>query len=254
LTTRCLIKALQKKETLVKDYYKGSAWKMLSWRRTQSLLNYLQNSVWFRQPRQVRRQAKTTLALAKNDALFQRCSTVNVKTLPYFVKRVLKLNQPLSEQVHSDSLTLANAARYQFRSRTTGRRRVGGRRQRLGNQHAKPQARLSFLRKAIMAPEGYQLVVGDLSQIEPRVLAWLSDYQDMLDIFRAGGDPYAAFGAQMFNIPELTKDSHPDLRQSAKARYLVAAMASVGRRLHPNFVLVSLVRRRSGTRKDFAKR
>ena len=80
--------------------------------------------------------------------------------------------------------------------------------------------RKSFLRKAIMAPEGYQLVVGDLSQIEPRVLAWLSDYEDMLDIFRGGGDPYAAFGAQMFNIPGLTKESHPDLRQSAKSALL----------------------------------
>jgi hypothetical protein len=78
----------------------------------------------------------------------------------------------------------------------------------------------SFLRKAIMAPEGYSLVVGDLSQIEPRVLAWLSDYTEMLDIFRAGGDPYAAFGAQMFNISGLTKESHPDLRQSAKSALL----------------------------------
>jgi hypothetical protein len=71
-----------------------------------------------------------------------------------------------------------------------------------------------------MAPEGHQLVVGDLSQIEPRVLAWLSDYTDMLDIFRSGGDPYAAFGAQMFNIPGLTKETHPDLRQSAKSALL----------------------------------
>jgi DNA polymerase len=78
----------------------------------------------------------------------------------------------------------------------------------------------SFLRKAIMAPEGYQLVVGDLSQIEPRVLAWLSDYHEMLDIFSGGGDPYAAFGAQMFNIPGLNKESHPDLRQSAKSALL----------------------------------
>ena len=78
----------------------------------------------------------------------------------------------------------------------------------------------SFLRKAIMAPDGCQLVVGDLSQIEPRVLAWLADYDDMLDIFRAGGDPYAAFGSQMFNIPGMTKDSHPDLRQSAKSALL----------------------------------
>jgi DNA polymerase len=80
----------------------------------------------------------------------------------------------------------------------------------------------SFLRKAIMAPVGHQLVVGDLSQIEPRVLAWLADYDEMLDIFRAGGDPYAAFGAQMFNIPGMTKESHPVHRQSAKSALLGA--------------------------------
>jgi DNA polymerase len=78
----------------------------------------------------------------------------------------------------------------------------------------------SFLRKAIMAPLGNQLVVGDLSQIEPRVLAWFADYEDMLDIFRSGSDAYAAFGAQMFNIPGLSKESHPDLRQSAKSALL----------------------------------
>ena len=78
----------------------------------------------------------------------------------------------------------------------------------------------SFLRKAIMAPEGYQLVVGDLSQIEPRVLAWLSDYDEMLAIFRSGSDPYAQFGARMFNIPGMTKESHPELRQSAKSALL----------------------------------
>jgi DNA polymerase bacteriophage-type len=73
-----------------------------------------------------------------------------------------------------------------------------------------------------MAPEGYMLVVCDLAQIEPRVLAWLAGYDAMLDIFRAGGDPYAAFGAQMFGIPGLSKDSHPDLRQSAKSALLGA--------------------------------
>jgi DNA polymerase bacteriophage-type len=78
----------------------------------------------------------------------------------------------------------------------------------------------SFLRKAIMAPVGHQLVVGDLSQIEPRVLAWFADYEDLLDIFRSGSDAYAAFGSQMFNIPGLSKESHPDLRQSAKSALL----------------------------------
>lgn len=78
----------------------------------------------------------------------------------------------------------------------------------------------SFLRKAIMAPKGYKIAVGDLSQIEPRVLAWLADYDELLDIFRAKKDAYAMFGSQMFNIDGLTKETHPDLRQSAKSAML----------------------------------
>lgn len=54
------------------------------------------------------------------------------------------------------------------------------------------------------------------------MLAWLADYDAMLDIFRSGGDPYAQFGAQMFNIPGLTKAEYPDLRQSAKSALLGA--------------------------------
>lgn len=78
----------------------------------------------------------------------------------------------------------------------------------------------SFLRKAIMAPEGHVLVVGDLSQIEPRVLAWLAGYDELLGIFRSGQDPYAMFGRQMFNRPDLTKENGPELRQSAKSALL----------------------------------
>jgi len=80
----------------------------------------------------------------------------------------------------------------------------------------------SALRRAIMAPEGYSLVVCDLSQIEPRVLSYLADDLQMLDIFRSGEDAYAAFGAQMFGIPNLTKETHPELRQSAKSALLGA--------------------------------
>lgn len=121
----------------------------------------------------------------------------------------------------------------------------------------------SFLRKAIMAPEGHQLVVGDLSQIEPRVLAWLSDYDEMLDIFRAGGDPYAAFGAQMFNIRGMTKESHPDLRQSAKSALLGAGYglgwASFASQLMVGFLGAPPIRyerafaRKLGASKEFAE-
>lgn len=80
----------------------------------------------------------------------------------------------------------------------------------------------SFLRKALMAPDGYVFVVSDLSQIEPRVLAWLAEYDDMLTIFKSGADPYATFGAQMFGVPGMTAESHPQLRQSAKSALLGA--------------------------------
>jgi DNA polymerase len=78
----------------------------------------------------------------------------------------------------------------------------------------------SFLRKSIKAPSGYSLVVCDLSQIEPRVLAHIADHQGLLDIFSSGQDAYSAFGAQMFGIPGLNKKDHPDLRQSAKSALL----------------------------------
>ena len=78
----------------------------------------------------------------------------------------------------------------------------------------------SFLRKAIMAPEDHVLAVGDLSQIEPRVLAYLAGYEDLLDIFRSGKDAYSMFGAQMFGVPTLSKETHPVLRQSAKSAML----------------------------------
>lgn len=76
------------------------------------------------------------------------------------------------------------------------------------------------LRKSIIAPPGHTIVAGDLSQIEPRVLAHLADYQELIDIFASGKDAYAQFGAGMFGIPDLNRESHPDLRQSAKSALL----------------------------------
>ncbi len=78
------------------------------------------------------------------------------------------------------------------------------------------------LRKSVVAQAAHYVVAGDLSQIEPRVLAYLSDYKELLEIFASGKDAYAMFGAQMFGIPGLSKNSHPDLRQSAKSALLGA--------------------------------
>ena len=163
---------------------------------------------------------KTTLALAKNDALFQTLLNSEREDVALLCQARLKVKSTTERTRAQRFLDIGKRGTLpvplSYYGAQTGRW-TAAKGSAINMQNLK---RGSFLRKAIMAPEGYQLVVGDLSQIEPRVLAWLSDYEDMLAIFKAGGDPYAAFGSQMFNIPGLTKDSHPDLRQSAKSALL----------------------------------
>jgi len=161
-----------------------------------------------------------TLALAKTDALFQAILNGENEPAALLCEARLKVkstSERTRAQRFSDiSRRGALPVPLSYYGAATGRW-TASKGSAINMQNLK---RGSFLRRAIMAPEGYQLVVGDLSQIEPRVLAWLADYQDMLDIFRSGADPYAQFGAQMFRIPGMTKSSHPELRQSAKSALL----------------------------------
>ena len=163
---------------------------------------------------------KKTLALAKNDALFQALLNGEREDVTLLCEARLRVKSTTERTRAQRFLDISNRGALpvplSYYGAKSGRW-TAAKGSAINMQNLK---RGSFLRKAIMAPEGYQLVVGDLSQIEPRVLAWLSDYQEMLDIFKAGGDPYAAFGAQMFNIPGLSKELHPDLRQSAKSALL----------------------------------
>lgn len=57
----------------------------------------------------------------------------------------------------------------------------------------------SPLRDAIVAPEGYKMLVIDLSQIELRVNAWLWNERSILDILENGGDVYSSMASQIFN-------------------------------------------------------
>lgn len=163
---------------------------------------------------------KSTLALAKNDALFQALLNGDNEDVAALCEARLKVKSTTERTRAQRFLDISRRGALpvplSYYGAKSGRWSAA-KGSAINMQNLK---RGSFLRKAIMAPEGHQLVVGDLSQIEPRVLAWLADYNDMLLIFRQGGDPYAAFGAQMFNIPGLTKESHPDLRQSAKSALL----------------------------------
>jgi len=54
------------------------------------------------------------------------------------------------------------------------------------------------LRKSLCAPPGHVLVVRDLGQIEARKLAYWAGQEDLLDLFRAGGDPYNRQASKIF--------------------------------------------------------
>ena len=163
---------------------------------------------------------KEAFAFAKNDALFQAMLNGEREDVALLCEARLRVKSTTERTRAQRFLDISGRGPLpvplSYFGASTGRW-TAARGSAINMQNLK---RGSFLRKAIMAPVGHQLVVGDLSQIEPRVLAWLADYEDLLDIFRAGGDPYATFGSQMFNIPGLSKESHPDLRQSAKSALL----------------------------------
>jgi DNA polymerase I-like protein with 3'-5' exonuclease and polymerase domains len=54
-----------------------------------------------------------------------------------------------------------------------------------------------LIRNLFVAPPGYKLVVADYSQIEPRVIAALSNDPVMVDNYTAGGDIYTTIGNTM---------------------------------------------------------
>ena len=58
----------------------------------------------------------------------------------------------------------------------------------------------SELRKTIMAPPGYVIVVADLSQIEARMLNCLAGQWDILKLFESG-DPYSVLASKFFDRP-----------------------------------------------------
>lgn len=67
----------------------------------------------------------------------------------------------------------------------------------------------STLRRAIMAPSGFSLVVADLSNIELRLGLWMAKQLDAVQQIRDGVDLYRVFASEAFNIPykSIGKDS-----------------------------------------------
>ena len=62
------------------------------------------------------------------------------------------------------------------------------------------------LKNSIVAPYGYTIINCDSSQIEARVLAWLSGQDDVVSQFANGEDVYSTFATKIYN-KTITKDN-----------------------------------------------
>lgn len=159
----------------------------------------------------------STYAFAKNDALFQALLNHAREDISLLCEARLKVKSTMERTRAQRFLDISTRGTLpvplSYYGAHTGRW-TAAKGSSINMQNLK---RGSFLRDAVLAPDDFVLCVGDLSQIEPRVLAWMADYYGLLEIFRSGADTYAVFGGEMFAVPGMTKDTHPLLRQAAKS-------------------------------------
>lgn len=84
-----------------------------------------------------------------------------------------------------------------------------------GKLNVQNLGRGSKLRKAIEAPDGYNILVADSAQIELRMNLWFCGQTNVLNILRSGGDVYCHTASTHFGYT-VTKNNHPDERQFGK--------------------------------------
>ena len=84
------------------------------------------------------------------------------------------------------------------------------------------------LRKAFIPRDGYVFIDADYSQIELRILAILSEDENLINAYKGTADVHSATASEVFNVD--IKDVTPELRRKAKAINfgIVYGMSSYG--------------------------
>lgn len=72
-------------------------------------------------------------------------------------------------------------------------------------------------RGALVASPGRDLLVADFSAIEARVLLWLAEDEEGLEVFRRGEDIYLYMAADIYKRSDLTKDDFEERQMGKKA-------------------------------------
>lgn len=85
---------------------------------------------------------------------------------------------------------------------------------RLNVQNLPRAGEARVLRECLTAPDGCAFVIGDLAQIECRLVAYMAGQENLLRVFREDGDPYCDFGGSVYGR-RITKADKPQ-RQTSK--------------------------------------
>lgn len=145
------------------------------------------------------RTNKETWAFSKADAEFQALADHEYEAVQDLVRARLAAKSTIGEtraqrfiDVGSDGKKLPVYLVYY--GAHTGRWSAGNK---MNLQNLK---RGGELRKSIIAPEGHSIVVADSSQIEARMLAWVAQDQELLELFRKGEDVYKHMASSIYDV------------------------------------------------------
>lgn len=116
-----------------------------------------------------------------------------------------------------------------------------------GGDRLNPQNLTPELQASIQAPNGYQLLVADASQIECRLLNYRAGQADVVERFRTGGDPYTTV-ASAFYGRAISKEKDPEERQVGKLIELSSGYGAGGD------TIARILRVNAGIRLDYQER
>lgn len=144
---------------------------------------------------------RQTFAFAKSDLDFQELLEHPDPAVAALAEARLKIKSTIGEtraarfiEAGKDGMKLPVLLNY---AGTHTHRWSGGNKMNLQNLK-----RGGELRRSILAPAGYAVVVADSAQIEARVLAWLAGQADILDAFANKRDVYKLMASEIFGVPE----------------------------------------------------
>lgn len=117
--------------------------------------------------------------------------------IPYLGGDVTRTSNGKSKIEHKETLLINGRIHCDFVQHGAETGRFSSRNPNLQNVPAPHTAHGKAIRNLFYAPPGYKLVVADYSQIEPRVIASMSQDPIMMDNYLKGGDIYTTVGDTM---------------------------------------------------------